>query len=442
MEELLVPTTWEENKSIIKVIGVGGGGGNAVNYMYKKGIKDVSFMVCNTDAQALKHSQVPEKLQLGEHITRGRGAGCNPDIARKAAFESEDKIKQHLGDTTEMVFITAGMGKGTGTGAAPVIAEMAKKMDILTIGVVTLPFRDEGHDFLERALDGIHEMRKHVDSLLIIDNEKLYDYFGELSVFEAFPKADEVLSTAVKGIAEIITRHGFINIDFADVKTVMKDSGMALMGSGSASGERRALKAVEEAFSSPLLNDVNIGSARNVLVNITSGSEKQLEMGELSQTMEYIKEFTGDASKFIRGVVCDPSIGDAIHVTVVATGLDISNLPIVAGKKEVRTETVFLDDEESTQKTPQNPSYRIPDTARRYETTRPEPLKTQKPVPALIMDKTKKIIDYEVVPAYERKKVRITEDVSVVAARSVKFEEYNGLLHLISENTYVHTRED
>jgi cell division protein FtsZ len=235
MKEIL-PVNWEQENSIIKVVGVGGGGGNAVNQMYRQGIKDVTFAVCNTDTQALNSSPIPLKIQLGSTLTRGLGAGCNPVQGRNAAIESIDTIKEMLGSPTEMVFITAGMGGGTGTGAAPVIAKIAKEMGILTVGVVTLPFRDEGNEFLKRAILGIKELENNVDSLLIIDNQKLYKIYGELSVYEAFPKADSVLNIAVKSIAEIITKPGYINVDFADVKMVMSNSGMAIMGTGTASG--------------------------------------------------------------------------------------------------------------------------------------------------------------------------------------------------------------
>jgi cell division protein FtsZ len=456
--EDIIPITWEDSKSIIKVIGVGGGGGNAVNHMFRTGIKDVSFIVCNTDAQALEHSPIADKLQLGETLTRGRGAGCDPELARKAAIESEDKIRQMLEGATEMVFITAGMGGGTGTGAAPVIAEIAKSMGLLTVGVVTLPFRDEGVDFLKRALDGIHEMQKHADSLLIIDNEKLYRVFGDLSIFDAFPKADNVLSTAVKGIAEIITLHGFINVDFADIKMVMRDSGMALMGSGSASGEGRAVRAVEAAFSSPLLNDVDLGSARSVLVNITSGREKGLSMSELSQIMDYIKEYTGGVSNFKRGVVCDPSIEDAIHITIVATGLNMASLPHVSLHKGTPVESVFLDD---------NPVFPTPQEEDRLSSPRPggefgigsggrafyvnDPLQAPLPEghsikrdkPALILDPGEKITDLESVPAYVRQRIKIQEDPQAEAeAGGMKIEERNGQQHLSSDNAYIHQTQD
>jgi len=265
-EKELIPTNWENNRSIIKVIGVGGGGGNAVSHMYRSGLTDVDFVICNTDSQALDMSPVPDKLQLGNVLTRGRGAGCNPEVARQAALESEERKRGLFEGSTEMVFITAGMGGGTGTGAAPVIAKIAREMGLLTVGVITLPVRDEGKDFLKRALEGIQEMQQHADSLLIIDNEKLYNAYGDLPIFEAFQRTDDILNTAVKGISEIITRPGFMNVDFADVKMVMKDSGMALMGTGAGSGENRALKAVDMAFTSPLLNDADLTRARNVLI--------------------------------------------------------------------------------------------------------------------------------------------------------------------------------
>lgn len=325
--DIKIPEGWEPcSKSIIKVIGIGGGGCNAVDTMYTQGIKDVEFVVCNTDKQSLENNHVVNKLYLGN---KGLGAGCDPEKGRKAAVDSVEKIKKMLSDQSEMVFITAGMGGGTGTGAAPVIAQVAKELGKLTVGVVTLPFRDEGEAFLKRALIGIRELRKHVDSLLIIDNQKLYEVFGTIRAFEAFPRANEVLNTAVKSIAEIITKPGFINVDFADVKMVMKDSGMAIMGIGTASGSDRASKAVEMAFESPLLNDCDLETASGVLVNISSGKDNGLTMTELNQIMEYVNSYTGTPEKFKRGVVLDPNLGDEISVTIVATGFKINNLPQV-----------------------------------------------------------------------------------------------------------------
>lgn len=326
-DNIIIPESWEPcTKSIIKVIGVGGGGCNAVDTMYTQGIKDVEFVICNTDRQSLDNNHVTNKFYLG---SKGLGAGCDPEQGRRAATESADKIKKMLSDQSEMVFITAGMGGGTGTGAAPVIAQIAKELGKLTVGVVTLPFRDEGEAFLKRALIGIKELRKHVDSLLIIDNQKLYEVFGTIRAFEAFPRANEVLNTAVKSIAEIITKPGFINVDFADVKMVMKNSGMAIMGIGTASGPDRASKAVEMAFESPLLNDCDLETASGVLVNISSGEENGLTMTELNQIMEYVNSYTGTPEKFKRGVVLDNSLKDEISVTIVATGFKINNLPQV-----------------------------------------------------------------------------------------------------------------
>ena len=327
---MMVPNTWQRSSSIIKVIGVGGGGCNALNEMFKQGIVDVEFMICNTDLQSLKTNNVPEKLRLGTDITKGLGAGCDPERGRTAATESIDEIKKSLEGDTEMVVITAGMGGGTGTGAAPVIAKIAKEMGKLTIGVVTLPFRDEGNEFVKRAIIGIKELQKHVDSLLIIDNQKLYHIFSELRISEAFQRANEVLYTAVKGIAEIITNPGFINVDFADVNMVMEDSGMAIMGMGEAEGPDRAIEAVRKAFESPLLNDCDLTTAKGALVNITaSGEQNGISMSELSQIMDYVNSYTGSPDKFKRGVVLDSSVGDKICVTVVATGFDMHNLPQV-----------------------------------------------------------------------------------------------------------------
>ena len=323
----LIPTNWEAKGAIIKVIGVGGGGNNAVNNMFRMGIEGVDFVVCNTDGQALYSSSIPTKIQLGSELTRGRGAGCNPEQGKQAAVESIDKLTELLSDNTEMVFITAGMGGGTGTGAAPVIAKLARELGLLTVAIVTLPFHDEGRDFMSRAREGIMELQNYVDSLLVIDNQRLYEIYGELPIIKAFSKVDDVLTTAAKGIAEIITRPGYVNVDFADVRRVMEQSGVAIMGTGSASGAGRALAAVESALSSPLLNNSDISGAKNVLVNITASEDTV--MAELNQIMTVIQERTGGDPEFIkRGVVFDNSLGDTIHVTVVATGFGVRAIPI------------------------------------------------------------------------------------------------------------------
>lgn len=323
---MITPSDWTPENSIIKVIGVGGGGCNAVTYMYNQKIQGCTFIVCNTDSQALDRSNVPIKIQMGT----GRGAGTNPTKGRNAAIESQDKIEKIVLESgTEMLFITAGMGGGTGTGAAPVIASMAKKHGILTVGVVTLPFENEGNESLSKAIDGIHELEKNVDSLLIINNEKLYDYYGDLLVQDAFPKADEVLATAVRGITEIIKKPGYINVDFEDVKTMMKDSGMALLGCGTGTGENRLEDAVRQALESPLLNDFDLKTSKNVLVNITAGKNSNgLLMNELSRINTMINEYTGNANNFKRGLIWDeaPEVGDKVTITVIATGFNIGGL--------------------------------------------------------------------------------------------------------------------
>lgn len=326
MLDTIAPNDWVSSDSIIKVLGVGGGGCNAVNYMFNKGIKGCSFVVCNTDSQALRCSNVPVQIQMG----RGLGAGTNPINGRNAALESQDQIdKIVLDSNTQMLFITAGMGGGTGTGAAPVIAKMAKDKGILTVAVVTLPFLNEGNEALSRAIDGIHELEKNVDSLLIINNEKLHEFFGNQLIQDAFPQADEVLSTAVRSIVEIIKKPGHINVDFKDVETMMRNSGMALMGCGVGSGQNRIEDAVKSAFESPLLNDFDLKSAQKVLVNITCGHNDQgLTMNDLNNINIKISEYTGRANNFKRGLIWDddPNIGDTIKITSIVTGLHFSDV--------------------------------------------------------------------------------------------------------------------
>jgi cell division protein FtsZ len=309
--------------SIIKVIGVGGGGSNAVNHMYNLGIQGVDFIICNTDAQALAISPVPTKIQLGSSLTEGRGAGAIPEIGKNAAIENIDDIKAFLEKDTKMVFVTAGMGGGTGTGAAPVIAKVAKELGILTVGIVTVPFVFEGRKRRQQAEEGLEEMRNAVDTLLIINNDKLRDMYGNLSLRNAFAQADEVLSTAAKGIADVISVTGLINVDFNDVNTVMRDSGVAIMGSATAEGENRAHRAVEQALSSPLLNDNHIEGARYVLLNITYGNEEIL-MDEIAEITDYIQEEAGNTADVIWGHAYDESLGNNICVTVIATGFNVA----------------------------------------------------------------------------------------------------------------------
>lgn len=324
-DNMVTPSDWVPVDSIIKVIGVGGGGCNAVDYMYRQKIEGCTFIVCNTDSQALDNTDVPVKIQLGT----GLGAGCDPTKGRNAALDSQDIIAEKVLQNTEMLFITAGMGGGTGTGAAPVIASMAKKKGILTVGVVTIPFKNEGGEAMSKAIDGINELEKNVDSLLIINNEKLYDFYGDMLIQDAFPKADEVLATAVRGITEIIEKKGHKNVDFNDVRTMMKDSGMALMGCGTGTGETRIEDAVRSALESPLLNDFDLTTARNVLVNITVGkNDKGVTMSQLKHINELINEYTGNANSFKSGIVyeTDESFGDRLNLTVIVTGFKMSML--------------------------------------------------------------------------------------------------------------------
>lgn len=306
-------------RSIIKVIGVGGGGSNAVNHMFGQGIKDVEFVVCNTDSQALNGSPVPTKLQIGANLTEGLGCGANPEIGKAAAIESKDQIREFL-QGTKMVFITAGMGGGTGTGAAPVIAKIAKDMDILTVGIVTVPFGWEGKKKLAQAQFGIESLRQNCDTVLTILNDKLREIYGNLPIGQAFAQADNILTTAAKGIAEIITLAGYVNVDFQDVRTVMLNAGAAVMGTAETRGENRARAAAEGALASPLLDNRDIMGAQKILLSIISGAQAELSMDELSEITEYIQEQAGDEAEMIFGHGVDPELDDRIRVTVIATG--------------------------------------------------------------------------------------------------------------------------
>ncbi len=315
----------KENSSIIKVIGVGGGGSNAVNYMFDQGIVGVDFIVCNTDRQALNISPVPLKIQLGASLTDGCGAGAIPEIGRNSAIENIEDIREFLGKGTKMVFVTAGMGGGTGTGAAPVIAQVAKELGILTVGIVTIPFGFEGRKRRQQAEDGIEEMRKNVDTLLVINNERLREMSGNLTIGNAFAQADNVLTMAAKGIAEVISVTGNINVDFNDVNTVMKNSGVAIMGSAAAEGENRAIEAVQNALSSPLLNDNDISGAKYVLLNITYG-DKEVLMDEITAITDYIQDESGSTADVIWGHGYDATLGDKLSVTLIATNFNTAPL--------------------------------------------------------------------------------------------------------------------
>jgi cell division protein FtsZ len=459
--------------AIIKVIGVGGGGGNAVNHMYEQGIKDVGFMVCNTDAQALKKSLVPLKLQLGESLTEGRGAGNKPEIGRQAAIENIEDVKKTLGSNTKMVFITAGMGGGTGTGAAPVIAEACKELGILTIGIVTLPFRNEGRRRIKQAIDGIAEMESQVDSLLIINNERIREMYGDFKISEAFSKADNVLTTAAKGIAEIITVAGYINVDFADVETVMRNSGVAVMGSAKATGEGRALRAVEEALNSPLLNNNDITGARNILLNITSGNE-EVTMDEIGEITDYIQTKAGYDADMIWGNGVDEALGEEISVTVIATGFSVSSIPeMIASRKVEKTYHTLVDEPQPVPLPKPKPLARVPSTGNEakshllnnqqsieFEITKPvdefdelygksksaaDPGKEYSVKLDYSTSSEEEVDELENIPAYRRKKVNIQ-------SMRKKFEEKLSRFSLLPDdddttklrdnNSYLHDKVD
>lgn len=329
-----IPT---DTPKIIKVIGVGGGGGNAVTHMYKEGIYDVSFVLCNTDNQALNRSDVPVKLLLGREITQGLGAGNKPERARMAAEESLDDLRNMLSDGTKMVFITAGMGGGTGTGAAPVIARVAKDMGILTVGIVTIPFLFEGEPKIIQALNGVEEIAKNVDALLVINNESLLKIYSDLTMINAFGKADDTLTIAAKSIAEIITLPGIINLDFADVKTTMKDGGVALMNNGYGEGEGRVRKAVEDALNSPLLSNNDVRNAKKILFNVSFSDEAPLLMEEMNDIRDFMKEFNRNI-EVIWGTAVDNTLGSKVKMTILATGFTMDDIPQIADKHKAEAQ--------------------------------------------------------------------------------------------------------
>jgi cell division protein FtsZ len=334
----------KNQSNVIKVIGVGGGGSNAINHMFKQGIKGVDFVICNTDSQALNNSGVPNKIQLGVHLTEGLGAGANPEIGEQSAVESLEDIRAMLTTNTKMVFITAGMGGGTGTGAAPIIAKMAKELDILTVGIVTMPFEFEGKIRNAQAHQGIEKFRKTVDSLVIINNNKLREVYGNLGFKAGFSKADEVLSTAARGIAEVITHHYLQNIDLRDAKTVLSNSGTAIMGSSSASGQNRAQEAITNALDSPLLNDNKITGAKNVLLLIVSGAQ-EITIDEIGEINDHIQAEAGFGANIIMGVGEDETLGDAVSVTIIATGFDVDQQNDITNT-EVKKVVHALEDEQ------------------------------------------------------------------------------------------------
>lgn len=341
-----IPEGILDNMSKIKIIGVGGGGCNAVTRLYNEGVKDVEFLICNTDLKALMASPVPDKIQLGSALTKGLGAGMNPEKGRNAALESLEEIKKYIGDNIEVVFITAGMGGGTGTGAAPVIAKTVKESGRLTISVVTYPRDNDGLDTIQKAYEGIEELRKYTDSIIIVDNQKMYDFAGSLDIEATYKKADDVLDTAVRGISEIITSTGFVNVDLQDVTVVMRDSGMALVGTGVAKGENRAREAAERAFTSPLLKDFDLNTAKNVLTTSSYNNNSPLLASEDTLIMDLIRESTGrGVSKLKRGLTIDNRLeDDEIAVTILATGFKVNNTPPARTRSYSNADTVELTD--------------------------------------------------------------------------------------------------
>jgi cell division protein FtsZ len=372
----------KEKSSIIKVIGVGGGGGNAVNHMFNQGIKGVDFIVCNTDLQALEISPVPHKIQLGPSLTEGRGAGSLPEIGKNAAVENIEEIQEYLSKDAKMVFVTAGMGGGTGTGAAPVIAQVAKELGILTVGIVTVPFNFEGRKRRIQAEEGLEAMRENVDTLLVINNERLREITGNLSIGEAFSQADDILAIAARGIAEVIAVTGAINVDFNDVSTVMRDSGVAIMGSAAAEGDNRALKAVEQALESPLLNDNDISGAEYVLLNITYG-DKEVLMDEITEITDFIQDAAGSTADVIFGHAQDNTLGDKLNVTVIATGF--ASTPLTGFEKAPEKQVNTLTDNRKNEiKSPLNsPTQHNPWAgAKEVEDTKEQPFLKKKEEPS------------------------------------------------------------
>ena len=430
------PIDFNESNNIIKVIGVGGGGCNVVQEIYKQGISNVDLMICNTDKQSLDNNRVDEKIVLGPKTARSLGAGCDPKKGREAALQSRDEITKAIPDRIEMVFVTACLGGGTGTGAAPVIAEIAKNKGKLVVGVVTIPFRDEGKAFMTRAMDGLRDLRQYVDSLLIIDNQKIYESFGDQNMMEAFKRPNEVLVTAVKSISEIITKDGEINVDMNDVRMVVENSGMTTMGIGEAEGEGKAQQAVEKAFESPLLNDCDLKTSSGLLINIECSGEN-FTMAEFKQALEAVKSFTGQPLKYKRGLVYDPNLGNKVRVTVVATGFDVLNLPDVDGRNIVipgrAGETSYRPD---------------PIRPKNQDEAKIPPVLEFKPEkrvagtkPVLVTDDDNEIIQLESVPAYERKNRKNSPGITTNNI-TLSVTEIGDKPSLTTNNRYLHQTQD
>ena len=415
----------DRQNSIIKVIGVGGGGGNAVNNMYKQGIHDVSFVVCNTDAQALKDSPVPERLQLG---SEGLGAGNRPEKARQAAEESIDDIKAMLSDGTKMDFITAGMGGGTGTGAAPVIAQVSKELGILTVGIVTIPFKFEGNKKIDQALDGVDEMAKHVDALLVINNERLRKVYPDLSLLNGFAKADDTLSVAAKSIAEIITVRGLINLDFNDVRTVLKDGGVAIMSTGFGEGEGRVRKAIEDALNSPLLNDNDVYNSQRILLSIAFSSENGtdgLAMEEMNEINDFMSRF-GSKFELKWGIAIDNTLEKKVKITILATGFGLDDLEDVASYHS-RLDKARANEE--AQKKAEQEEADAERSNRRDKYYRDNGDKLTKARPHIYLfsqddlDNEDVILDVESIPTFNRTKLMLNEIKKKSAPEQVREEQ-------------------
>jgi len=447
----------------IKVIGVGGGGGNAVNHMYEQGIRDVDFVICNTDAQAMKSSPIQNQVQLGASLTEGRGAGNKPQVGREAALENIDDVKKSLSESTKMVFITAGMGGGTGTGGAPVIAKTCKEAGYLTVAIVTIPFKNEGRRRVNQAVNGIKELEQYVDSLLVINNERIREMYGDFGISEAFAKADNVLATAAKGIAEIITVPGYINVDFADVETVMRSSGLAVMGTGIASGNDRALDATKEALNSPLLNNNDIRGAKNILLNITSGNS-EVTMSEIGQITDYIQNLAGFDADIIWGNGTEESLEDNLSVTIIATGFSTKSIfdlhrvknsghekfPLIddkenisgAGEKGNSTTTktspgqsfVEFDITKERQKEESDFAALYPNTSKKRETT-----SSNKVVTDYLILSDEDVDELENVPAYKRRQIRMNDPQYKKQASNLSVTKDNKISN---RNQYLHDQVD
>jgi len=442
----------------IKIVGIGGGGGNALNHMYVQGIRDVDYVICNTDAQALENSPIRKRVQLGAKLTEGRGAGNKPEVGRQAALENIEDVLKALGKNTKMVFITAGMGGGTGTGGAPVIAKACHELGFLTVAIVTIPFRNEGRRRVKQAFEGIKELDQYVDSLLVINNERIREMYGDFKISEAFSRADNVLGTAARGIAEIITVPGYINVDFADVETVMRRSGMAVMGSGVATGENRAEEAVEQALNSPLLNNNDIRGSRNVLIHITSG-EKEVTMDEVGRITDFVQNKAGFDADLIWGNGKDENLDEEISVTVIATGFTSS----ILSSNDEKKETIYLDSKPAIESGEENKTIANQDTGPGQKTIefdiRREREKEDMEFESMYPSTTRKrvnsekhfdvtdystlseedIEEFEKRPAYERRNIRMNDPK---LNRNNSRYTVNRNNQISDRNSYLHDKVD